>query len=126
VAFHPDMQKSDKKQIKKLLKILGKTFETDEAKLESYAIVSAMLPTYFWFQWHEVEKIAQQTGLTPKESSKAIKSTLKKAIDLYFNSGLTPEEVIDLIPVKPISDHESQISEIYQTKLMGLFDKIKP
>ncbi len=33
---------------------------------------------------------------------------------------------MDLIPVKPIGEHESQITEIYKTKLIGLFEKIKP
>lgn len=126
LAYHTIMAKSDKKPIKKLLKTLGKTFETDEAKLESYAITSAMLPTYFWFQFQEMEKVAQQIGLTPEEASKTIESTLKKAIKLYFNSGLTPTEVMDMIPVKPIGEHQAQITEIYQTQLLGLFEKIKP
>ena len=47
VTFAPDFQKKEKKQLLKLLKKLGKTFETEESRLESYAIVSAMLPTYF-------------------------------------------------------------------------------
>lgn len=38
----------------------------------------------------------------------------------------TPEQVMDLIPVKPIGEHQQQITEIYQTKLLGLFEKIKP
>jgi len=126
IAFAPDMDKEDRKEIKKLLKPLGKTIETEESKLEGYAITSAMLPTYFWFQFQEMEKVAQQTGLTPEEASKTVKSTLKKAIKLYFNSGLTPAEVMDLIPVKPIGEHEAQITEIYESKLMGLLAKIKP
>jgi pyrroline-5-carboxylate reductase len=36
------------------------------------------------------------------------------------------EEVMDLIPVKPIEENEDQIRGIYQEKLMGLFQKIKP
>ena len=126
VSFHPEMDEKEKKQIIKLLKTLGKTFETKEAKLESYAIVSAMLPTYFWFQWLEIERIAKETGLSVKEARKAVKSTLKKAIKLYYNSGLTPAEVMDLIPVKPIGDHETEIIDILDTKLMALFAKIKP
>jgi len=126
IAFHPDMLKEDKKLLGKLLKKLGKTFETDEAKLESYALVSAMLPTYFWFQFQELEKIAQQTGLSPKEARKTVKESLKKSLKMYYNSGLSPAEVMDLIPVKPIGDHQQEITEIYQTKLMGLFAKIKP
>ncbi|MCF6332675.1 MAG: hypothetical protein L3J11_05265 [Draconibacterium sp.] len=50
VVFFWEWDEQGKKKLFKLLKKLGKTFETDEAKLESYAIVSAMLPTYFWFQ----------------------------------------------------------------------------
>jgi pyrroline-5-carboxylate reductase len=39
---------------------------------------------------------------------------------------LSPQEVMDLIPVKPIGEHELQITEIYNTRLIGLYDKIKP
>jgi len=126
LVYQEDMEKSDRKEIRKLLKPLGKTFETDEKKLESYAIVSAMLPTYFWFQWQAIKEVALQTGLSEKEAEKTIKTTLRKAVKLFYNSGLSPAEVIDLIPVKPIGEHEAQITEIYQNKLMGLFNKIKP
>jgi pyrroline-5-carboxylate reductase len=126
VTFAAGFDEKEKKQILKLLKKLGKTFETEEAKLESYAIVSAMLPTYFWFQWQEMEKIAIETGLTEKEAKKTVYSTLKKALRIYYNSGLTPAEVIDLIPVKPIGENESEIKNILNTKLLGLYGKIKP
>jgi pyrroline-5-carboxylate reductase len=43
-----------------------------------------------------------------------------------YKAGLSAYEVIDLIPVKPIGEHEQQITEIYRTKLIGLFEKIKP
>jgi pyrroline-5-carboxylate reductase len=39
---------------------------------------------------------------------------------------MTVNDVIDLIPVKPISEHESQIKEIFNSKLISLFEKIKP
>jgi len=126
VSFHPEMDIKEKKKILKLLKKLGKTFETEEAKFEGYAIVSAMLPTYFWFQWLEMEKIALETGLTEKEAKKAVQQTLKKAWKLYYKSDLTPAEVMDLIPVKPISENEAEIKNILNTKLIGLFGKIKP
>ena len=109
-----------------LLVNLGHTFEVAEEKLESYAIVSAMLPTYFWFQWNYLEEIGIKTGLTKQEAEAAVHQTLKAAIHLMYNTELKPEEVMDLIPVKPIGEHESQIIEIYNTKLMGLFEKIRP
>ncbi|HSH20370.1 MAG TPA: NAD(P)-binding domain-containing protein [Draconibacterium sp.] len=126
ISFHSEMDEKEKKQIRKLFKPLGKTFETEEEKLESYAIVSAMLPTYFWFQWLEIERIAKETGLSVKEARKTVKSTMSKAIKLYYNSGLTPSEVMDLIPVKPIGMDETQITDIFDTRLMGLWGKIKP
>ena len=126
VSFSTEFSSDEKQPLFEMLTILGKTFETEESKLEAYAIVSAMLPTYFWFQWKEMQKLGLQMGLDETESKETVQQTLLAAIDLFFNSGLSNNEVIDLIPVKPIGEHEAQISEIYQSKLMGLFQKIKP
>ncbi len=124
VTFAPGF--GNKKEVMDMLLVLGKTFETDESKLEAYAIASAMLPTYFWFQWYQMVEIAEQIGLTHAEAKETVQETLLASIDVMFKSGLKPEEVIDLIPVKPIAENEGQIKEILQTKLIGLFDKIKP
>jgi pyrroline-5-carboxylate reductase len=126
VCFTGGFDKEEKEITIDLLRNLGHTFEVTEEKLESYAIVSAMLPTYFWFQWNYLEEIGVMTGLTRSESEAAVHQTLLAALNLMYDSELTPNEVIDLIPVKPIGDHESQIVEIYKTRLIGLFEKIKP
>lgn len=126
VAYHTAMHKKEKKQVNKVFKVLGKLIETDESRLEGYAIVSAMLPTYFWFQWKEMEAIATQMGLSEKEAKKAVHSTLKKSLRLYYKSGLTPDEVMDLIPVKPIGENEEEIKSIFNAKLLGLYEKMKP
>jgi pyrroline-5-carboxylate reductase len=88
--------------------------------------MSAMLPTYFWFQWKELSELGQKIGLSEKESNDSINDTLIASLNLMFKSGLKPTDVMDLIPVKPIGEHESQITDIYKTKLIGLFEKIKP
>ena len=126
VTFAAGFDPSQKKEVMDLLNSLGTTFEVSEEKLESYAIMSAMLPTYFWFQWRELAEIGGKIGLTDEESKKSIYETIIASLDLMYKSGLTPAEVIDLIPVKPIGEHEPQIAEIYKTKLLGLFEKIKP
>ncbi|MCF8347071.1 MAG: hypothetical protein K9G38_07650, partial [Bacteroidales bacterium] len=100
--------------------------EIEEKMLEGYAIVSAMLPTYFWFQWKKMEEIAVKTGFSEADAKKVIGDTLKRSLKLYYKSGLSPEEVIDLIPVKPIGEHEGEIEQVLETKLLGLYDKIKP
>jgi len=126
VCFSGGFDKEEQVIIMDLLRNLGHTFEVTEEKLESYAIVSAMLPTYFWFQWNYLEEIGVMTGLTKSESEEAVHQTLLAALNLMYNSELIPQQVIDLIPVKPIGEHESQITEMYKTKLTGLFEKIKP
>jgi len=126
VTFSAGFDPEAKKEILDFLSSLGTTFEVSEEKLESYAIMSAMLPTYFWFQWRELAEIGGKIGLSEEESKKSIHETIIASLDLMYKSGLSASEVIDLIPVKPIGEHESQIAEIYKTKLMGLFEKIKP
>lgn len=117
---------SAKSETIELFRALGTNFEVAEPKLEAYAILSAMLPTYFWFQWKELTMLGDPMGLTEAESNVAIQQTLQAAMNLFFESGLSPEQVMDLIPVKPIGENEAQIKTIYQEKLMGLFGKIKP
>lgn len=126
VAFAPDFNEGKKAEILDLIQLLGVAFEVTENKLEAYAILSAMLPTYFWFQWKELIGLGDPMGLSEEESNAAIQQTLQAAMKLYFESGLSPEQVMDLIPVKPIGESQGQITEIYQDKLLGLFEKIKP
>ena len=85
-----------------------------------------MLPTYFWFQWKKLEEIAIDMGFEKDEAAKVIRNTLRRSIQLYYRSGLTPDEVMDLIPVRPIGEHEDQIREIFEIRLQGLYGKIKP
>jgi pyrroline-5-carboxylate reductase len=126
VTFMKDFDPSKKQVILDLLKNMGNTFEVLEEKLESYAIMSAMLPTYFWFQWNALAEIGQKLGLDEEECKNSIQETINASLNLMYKSGLIAKEVIDLIPVKPIGEHELQITEIYKTKLIGLFEKIKP
>jgi pyrroline-5-carboxylate reductase len=125
VCFSAVIDNNEKQQILEMLKPLGNTFETDENKLEAYAICSAMLPTYFWFQWKEMEKIAQEIGLTEIESIDTINESLKASLQLMYDSNMTYENVIDLIPVKPIGEKEGEIKEILNNSLVNLFKKIK-
>ncbi|MDF1576761.1 MAG: NAD(P)-binding domain-containing protein [Bacteroidales bacterium] len=126
VCFHKDYSEEEKKNLMQLFRKLGKTVEVEESLLEGYAMVSAMLPTYFWFQWKKMEELAVQMGFDEAEAKKVIRNTLKRSIQLYYKSSLTPEEVMDLIPVRPIGEHEDEIKEIYDKRISGLYEKIRP
>jgi pyrroline-5-carboxylate reductase len=43
-----------------------------------------------------------------------------------LESGLSPAELMDLIPVKPLAEMEPQAGEMYRTWLPALFQKMKP
>jgi pyrroline-5-carboxylate reductase len=125
VCFSDNMSQSEKSDMLGLLGILGKTFEVPEQKLEAYAIISAMAPTYFWFQWKTLSEIGIKIGLDEEEVKSTLYTTMVAALDVYFKSGMKPEEIFDLVPVKPIGEHESQIVDIYNSKLIALFEKLK-
>jgi pyrroline-5-carboxylate reductase len=125
VAFGPGITTEEKQALSRLFKKLGDCPEVDEAKLEAYAMITAMGPTYFWFQLYELLDLGKSFGLTDKQAWKAIKKMLKGAVETIDESGLTPEEVMDLIPVKPLGEDEAAIRNAYQAKLTVLYQKLK-
>ena len=125
VAFGPGITKKEKEDLSRLFKKLGDCPEVDEQKLEAYAIITAMGPTYLWFQLYELLELGKSFGLTDKQAWKGIRKMLKGALETIDESGLSPDEVMDLIPVKPLGEDEAMIRNAYRTKLMGLYRKLK-
>lgn len=126
VYFDAGITAAEKQDLLDFFAILGQAPIVAENLLEGYAMITGMGPTYLWFQWHELEKLAVEFGMTEEQAQAAMYNMLSGAIKTMHQSGLTYEQVIDLVPVKPIAEHEGQITEIYHTKLTGLYNKIKP
>jgi len=126
VVFGSSIEITPKKELLDLFDIFGHTMEVAEPKIEAYALVVAMGPTYLWFQFYKLIELAKGFGMDDKEANEAVKNMLKASIDTMFTSGLDKAGVIDLIPVKPIGEHEAEILKIYDEKLNGLFQKMKP
>ena len=124
VCFSGGIPANDKTDMLELLKVLGETFEVPEQKLEAYAIVSAMAPTYFWFQWKKLTEIGKEIGMDEDEAKETVYQTLVAALNTLFKSGLKMEEVFDLIPVKPIGEQEGEIENIFEQRLKGLYAKL--
>jgi pyrroline-5-carboxylate reductase len=125
VTFADGFDKKDKKELLSLFKCLGDCPEVEEGKLEAYAILSAMGPTYFWFQLNELQKLGSSFGLTAGETDKTLSRMMKGAIKTLFESEMSFEEVADLIPVKPLGEEDANIRTIYKNKLEGLYQKLK-
>jgi pyrroline-5-carboxylate reductase len=124
VCFSDSYPANEKKEFLSLLKTLGETFEVPEHKLEAYAIISAMAPTYFWFQWKKLADIGVEIGLGKEEANQTVYRSINAALNTLFKSGLNEEEVFNLIPVKPIGENEKEIENIFDQKLKGLYSKL--
>jgi pyrroline-5-carboxylate reductase len=104
----------------------GAAPEVDEAHLEAYAILTGMGPTYFWFQWQALRDIAGELGLPPATADAALRSMLVGAVATLLDSGLSPEAVMDLVPVKPLSTTEPTVVAAYRDTLPALHARISP
>lgn len=125
VAFSAALGVQEKEEIRKLLSRLGKCPEVAEDKLEGYAIVTAMGPTYMWFQWNELGRLAESFGMSPEEAETGIAEMIGGAVKTLIDSGMTAEAVMDLIPVRPLGEDEASIRAMYQTRLEPLYRKLK-
>lgn len=126
LAFAPVLSSSEKAEILTLLSPLGEVPEVAEEKLEGYAVLTAMGPTYLWFQLQALREVAAGFGLSAAEIVPALQRMANGATRALLESGLTPAEVVDLIPVKPLADMEAQVTEMYRTRLPTIYQKIKP
>jgi len=126
VAFGVALSAAHQAEITALLSPLGECPEVAEAKLEGYALLTGMGPTYLWFQLQSLREVATGFGLNEAEITPALKRMVCGAARTLLESGLAPSEVMDLIPVKPLAEMEAQVSELYRTRLPALFQKIKP
>ncbi len=126
VCFAQGISESVKQTILDFMKPLGASPEVPEQKIEAYAMISAMGPTYFWPQIQRLKELAIQFGMEEAEAESVITDMLWGTTETLFNSGLSYEEVMDLVPVKPLAEVEPIILGYYNQYLTGLFNKIKP
>jgi pyrroline-5-carboxylate reductase len=105
---------------------LGKIPVVPENQIEAYAMISAMGHTYFWYQLQQLKELGLSYGLSENEANETISAMLRGTAETLFNSGLNYDKVIDLVPVKPMAEHENTVKEFYKTSLNGLYQKIKP
>ena len=125
VWFSNTISETIKKQLLDLFTVLGDCPHVDEEKLEAYAIVTAMGPTYLWPPLNELHKLALEFGMTENETVDGIKAMVANTIELMYDAGLSYDEVVDLIPVKPLGESEQDFREVYRTKLNALYKKLK-
>ncbi|MCX6165775.1 MAG: NAD(P)-binding domain-containing protein [Ignavibacteriae bacterium] len=126
VTFSDSVSEDNKKSLLHLLNVLGKCPVVDESKIEAYAMINAMGPTYFWFQLQRLKELAISFGFEENEAIETISEMIKGTVNTLFKSEMSFEEVTDLIPVKPLGEYEETIKTFYNEKLNAIYLKIKP
>jgi len=125
VAFSDGLPADARTEIETLLDGLGAHPVVPEQTLEAYAVLAAMGPTYFWFQWQGLREIAEGLGLAQGDADRALRAMLDGSIRTFFDSGLGAAQVLDLVPVKPLAEAEPQILQAYRDALPRLHAKLK-
>jgi pyrroline-5-carboxylate reductase len=126
IAFGSELTAEDKQALADFFAPLGECPEVAESKLEGFALLTGMGPTYLWFQLETLRALAESFGLSSADVTPALKRTVCGATRTLVESGLSAAEVMDLIPVKPLADDETTIRQAYEARLPALFAKIKP
>ncbi len=125
VVYSGNIGIDEKQQLKRIFNCLGETPEVDESKLEAYAVVTAMGPTYFWPQWMKLQMLGNEFGLSSDELHRGMAAMLSGSVELMYHSNLSAEEVMDLIPVYPLKEKQAEISGIFENSLRPLYQKLK-
>lgn len=125
VAFASTLPADARAEVEALLDGLGAHPVVPEESLEAYAILAAMGPTYFWFQWQALRDLAAPLGLAAGDADRALRAMLDGSIRTFFDSGLEAAAVMDLVPVKPLAEAEPQILAAYRELLPRLHAKLK-
>lgn len=124
IAFGDDLPAEARDGLLALLQPLGQSPQVDESRLESYAVISAMGPTYFGFQFSKIEALANEFGLDLEAARKAVQAMLHGTVDLLFASDLPREKALDLVPVRPMAEHEEEITQMLQARLGAIYAKL--
>jgi pyrroline-5-carboxylate reductase len=125
VAFSRAISKDEKAALSRVFNAFGECPEVLEKDLEAYAVIAAMGPTYLWFQWQALCELGKAFGLEDKAAMDAVAKMVSGALHTMFSSDLSPEDVMDLVPVKPLAEDEDAIRDIYTNRLTSLFNKLK-
>jgi pyrroline-5-carboxylate reductase len=79
----------------------------------------------YWFQLYELKNIAGGLGLTDQAVDEGLAEMVTGAVKAIIGGRLSPAEVMDLIPVQPLSEFEEAITGMSREKLTALYEKLK-
>lgn len=103
---------------------LGTLAEVEDNQLEAHAVINAMGPTYLLFQLKVLADLGREFGLDETQSRSLVARMVQGSAALAADQNLPWDLITDLVPVKPLADHEPVMTGFYQDKLRGIFQKL--
>ncbi len=121
VFFSEGIDGETKRELKSLFAPWGDQPEVAEQDLEAYAVVTAMGPTYFWYQVQTLRELSASFGLSKSAADESVSKMLGGAISCLIAKG---SDAMDLIPVRPLQELEPTVTKAFEAKLTGIFEKL--
>jgi pyrroline-5-carboxylate reductase len=122
VFFSRGVDRESRQELKKMFAPWGEQPEVAEESLEAYAIVTAMGPTYFWYEIQKLCELAVSFGLEQEAANEAVRKMLDGAVRCLLAKG---PGAMDLIPVRPLEELEPTVTSAFETKLTRMFEKLR-
>lgn len=126
VVYGTGLSSAEKQRLAELFAAWGDCPEVPEEHLEVYAILAAMGPTYFWPQIDALAQLGEIFGLSREAALRALDKMLWGALAMLRQSGLSSQEIMDLVPVKPMAQEVETLADAYRARLTGLMEKLRP
>jgi len=124
ISFAPGLPEPGRGYVRDLFLCWGAAPEVPEQDLEAYAVLTGMGPTYLWYQLYELADLGRSFGLAPEVVTTALSALVEGTSKTMSESGLSPAEVMDLVPVRPLAAIEPTVKEAYVTTLTGLYRRL--
>ncbi|MBU1176204.1 MAG: NAD(P)-binding domain-containing protein [Alphaproteobacteria bacterium] len=124
IAFAGGLDEPGRGMLLDLVAPLGSTPVVAEETIEAYALISAMGPTYLWFQFDVLRQLAAEFGLSETAARQAVAAMVHGAATTLLESDLEVDQVLDLVPVKPLGENEAAITAFYRDRLVPLYAKL--
>jgi pyrroline-5-carboxylate reductase len=125
LSFGPGFDPTARAAMLGLVRPWGESPEVPEEDLEAYAILTAMGPTYLWFQWQALRELGRGFGLADADTDHALLRMIEGSAACLLSAGRDPDAVMDMVPVKPLGEVEERILNEYRDRLNALHQKLK-
>lgn len=124
VAYGEELSDPERESVGALLSTLGDMPEVEEKNIETYAVLSAMGPTYLWPILDELIQRGVAYGLDANESARLVSRMAVACAEMIEHSGKDYATRMNMIPSKPMADIEQDLRGMFRGKLDAIHAKL--